>query len=220
MPDVQGIDSFDHGFDVGPDYDQVFTVAQLSAVTSPLYQERLNSLRVDVIASTNIGVRKNITGSPSRGWTGFPLMIDDNPVTSSISVLGLHSVTSNIQARLAVSTGGVLFAFIGGGSNQNGPTLTLDTFYWIEVIYDVSAATHELLWRVNGVDQTTATVAATGSDSIDYGQLVTVSGSGTGIWYAGGYWSWGSAISDTDWLGEPSPPSSGEYFIPARRRGF
>lgn len=200
MPSVQGTDAFDHGFDVPADYDALFGTP--TAVTTPLYQSRLNSLSID--SPGNEGVRKNITGSPSRGWQAFPVRIPGNPTTTAVTFCAIHSVTSNIQARISVNTSGVIHAFIGAGSQQNGPTLTADTWYWVEMIYNVSAATHSLLWRVNGTDQTTATVAATGSDSCDYAQLVSLSGNGTLTWHVGGYWNWGSAASDSDWLGEPS----------------
>lgn len=210
MPTVQGTDAFDHGFDVPADYDTVFGTP--TAVTSPLYQGRLNSCEID--SPGNEGVRKNITDSPSRGWMGFPFRIPSNPSGGALTLCAMHSVTSNIQCRITVNTSGQMRAFIGAGTDVGGPTLTPEVFYWVELIYNVVDTTHTLLWRVNGGDQPTPTVSATGSDSIDYGQLVSLSGGGTVTWHAGGYWSWGSAASDTDWLGEP--PTN--IWIPAMRR--
>lgn len=203
MPTVQGTDAFDHGFDVPADYDAKFGTP--TAVTTPLYQSKLNTLEIN--SPGNEGVRKNITGSPSRGWMGFPIRIPASPTTTSVVLAAMHSVTSNIQAKVQVNTSRVMGAYIGGGSVATGPTLAVDTWYWVELIYDASAATHALYWRVNGVDQSLATVAATGSDTVNYGQILSGSGDGTLTWYCGGKWSWGSAASSTDWLGEPSAPS-------------
>ena len=202
MPSVQGVSTHE----VGESYAATFGTP--TPVTSPLYQGRLNSLEINATGA-NEGVRKTITGSPDRGWMGCPVSLLGTP-SSGMGLFRIHSVTSNILAQISVSSGNVLFAFIGGGGTATGPTITPGTFYWIEAIYNVINATHTLLWRVNGADQTAATVAATGSDSVDYSQLFSSSG-GTD-WYAGGYWAWGSAASDADYLGEPSPAEKQSFY--------
>lgn len=210
MPTVQGIDSFDHGFDVPDDYDAFFNVDGVdpSAVTDPLYQGRLNSLRISPTGS-NEGVRKNLTGSPSRGWTGFPYRIASSP-SGPQGISRLHSLTSNNNAAIAVTSTREIFAFFTTpGTVESGPVLDVDTWYWIEQIFNVIGDTHTLFWRVNGVDQVPVTVAGTAGDSVQYAQLFSTSGEAT--WYAGGYWAWGSAASDSDWLGEPVAGSGRRY---------
>lgn len=204
MPTLQGAaDAFDHGFDVPADYDAVFGTP--TAVASPAYQGRVNSLQID--SPGNEGVRKNISGSPSRGFTALPVIKPSNPA-SDVIICALHSVTSNIQARIVWDPDGNLVAYIGGGTRAEGQQIPADTWAWIEAIYKVSAATHELFWRINGFDQPTASVAATGSDSVDYAQILSASGNGALTWHAGGYWIWGSAAADNDWHGEPRPFAS------------
>lgn len=201
MPVIQGTDDWSDAISAPP-YAAVFGTPTKVTTLELLYQDTPRSLEID--SPGNEGARRSITGSPSRGWMGIPFRIPANPSGGALTVAAMHSVTSNIQARLAVSTAGVIHTFIGAGSSANGPTLTLGAFYWVELQYDVSAATHRLLWWVNGAPQTAATVEATESDSVDYGQLVSLSGGGTVTWHAGGKWKWGSAGSDDDVLGEPS----------------
>jgi len=200
---VQGTDDFTNV--VAGSYDAFFNVDGVdpSGVTSPLYQDCTHSLRISPTGS-NEGVRKNLTGSPSRGWTGFPYQIEATP-SGGQGILRLHSNISNINASISIDGTHTSFAFIGGGSSIAGPTLAIDTWYSIEAIYNVINTTHELLWRIDGVDQTAATVAATASDAVTYAQLFSTSGGAT--WYAGGKWSWGSAANDADWSGEPTVDS-------------
>lgn len=208
MPTQQGTDSFDHGFDVPADYDAVF--GSPTSAGSPLYQGRNASLRIDAASgAATHGVRKNITGSPGLGWMGFPLRISATPA-GAVTLAALHSVTSDKQARIQVNASRVLGAYIAGGSLQTGATISVDTWYWIEMIYDATAATHSLYWRVAGSDQTTATVSATGSDTCDFSQLFSLFDDASLTWYSGGYWSWGSASTSSDWLGEPSEPVADE----------
>lgn len=196
MPDLQGISAHS----VGETYATTFGTPTI--VASPLYQGRQNSLSID--SPGNEGYRKTISGSPSRGYMGFPFTIPANPAGGALTLAAMHSVTSNIQCRLTVNTSGQMRAFIGGGTDVGGPTLTPNQFYWVDMIYKVVNATHELLWWVDGAAQSTPTVAATGSDSVDYGQLVSLTGGGTVTWTAGGFWAWGSSELDTDILGPPS----------------
>ena len=199
MPTIQGTDDFSNV--VAGSYDAFFNVDGVdpSGVTSPAYLNQPNSLRISPTGS-NEGVRKNITGSPTRGWTAFPFQISTAP-SSGQGILRLHSNTTNINASISITSGLVINAFIGAGGAANGPTLAVNTWYWIEAIYNVITTTHTLLWRVNGVDQTSATVAGTALDSVTYSQLFSTSGDAP--WYTGGYWGWGTAASDSDWQGEP-----------------
>lgn len=204
MPTIQGTDPFTNV--VAGNYDAFFNVdgTDPSGVTSPLYQDCTHSLRISPTGS-NEGVRKNLTGSPSRGWTGFPYYITTSP-SGGQGILRMSAVTAGILANVSISAARAIHAFVGAGSVVNGPTLDIDTWYWIEAIYNVLSNPHVLHWRVNGVDQTPAEVAATGGDSVGYAQLFSSSGGAT--WYAGGKWSWGSATSDSDWSGEPSPAAN------------
>lgn len=215
MPTVQGTDLFTNV--VAGSYDAFFNVDGVdpSGVTSPVYQDSTHSLKITPTGS-NEGIRKNLTGSPSRGWTGFAYQVDAAP-SGGQGISRIHSNISNLNATLSISTGMVLFVFITGGSSFNGPTISADTWYWIEQIYNVTGTTHTLLWRVNGVDQTSATATGTASDSVTYAQPFSTSGGAT--WYAG-KWSWGSAANDADWLGEPSAGVEKQSYYAYRRRSY
>lgn len=200
MPTIQGgPDAFDHGFDVPADYDAIFGTP--TAVTTPLYQDRLNSLEIN--SPGNEGVRKNISGSPGRAWMAMPVRVPSTPSSVAVVLAALHSVTTNIQARVAANIDGNFQAYVGAGTPVAGPSLAPESFHWLQMIYNTLTTTHTLHWRLGTATQTPATVAGTASDSVDYGQVMSLSGNGTLTWHVGGYWLWGTASADDDWLDEP-----------------
>lgn len=219
MPSIQGEDSFDHGFDVPADYDAVFSTPAPIAVDTPQYLDEPKALEI-VSGTGNTGVRKNITGAPSRGWTGFALEIGADPTTTSITVAAMLAVTSNFQARIAVNTDGLIFAFIsGGGTTPSGPDIVADPgYHWIEYQYDLTQTTHRVRWRVDDVLQTPAELTGqTAGDTVSYGQLLSATGNGVSTWH-GAAWKWGTASSDDDWHGEPSIEK--QSFYVSRRRSW
>ena len=198
MPTVQGTDSFDHGFDVPADYDSVFGTP--TAVTTPLYQDRLNSLEIN--SPGNEGVRKNITGSPVRGWSAFPLRVPSALPSGDVVTLGLQDAAS-VPARIIVTSSGIYASL--GASFVTATSFSVDTWHWVEMIYDVNDGTgiKKLYWRMDGTDKETVTLSSAAS-TVSFAQIVSLSGNASLTWYTGGYWVWGSAASSSDWLGEPS----------------
>lgn len=199
MPTVQGTDDFDHAIDTSF-YDAVFGAPV--AVASPLYQSQPRSLEV-VSAGSNIGVRKNYSGSPARGWLAAPLRVASALPADDVVVASFLSGTGTV-ARLVVATVG-LYPFVSG---QTQPEVAIDPdeFNWVEAIFDVSGTTHALHWALNGVTQTPATLTGQVASSVVYNQLVSLSGNAALTWHAG-LWKWGSAASSSDWLGEPAAPA-------------
>lgn len=218
---IQGEDSFDHGFDVPADYDTVFSTPAPTAVDTPQYQDEPKALEI-VSGSGNTGVRKNITGSPSRGWAGFALEIGADPITASVTLAAMLAVTSNFQARISINTSGVLAPFItGGGTTPTGPDIVADPgYHWIEYQYDLTQTTHRLRWRVDDVLQTPAELGGqTAGDTVSYNQLVSISGNGVSTWHAAA-WKWGLTDGDDVWLGEPAFGAEKQSFYMSRIRSW
>lgn len=209
MPTIQGgPDAFDHGFDVPVDYDNVFGTP--TAVTDPLYQGRLNSLEIN--APGNEGVRKNYSGGTTRAWVGFPIRFASFPTGGDTRVLTISAASDLAECFLYVNGSGQMYMNVGPNFSTSSSALSLDTFYWIEAIFDVSTTTYSGTWRISGSDQDDVDSGVLASASTcDYNQLLSFSGEGTMTWYAGGYWVWGSAASASDWLGEPSVEMGRRY---------
>lgn len=200
MPTVQGTDAFDHGFDAPADYDNVFGTP--AAVTTPLYQSRLNTLQLTASAS-NEGVRKNISGTPTIGWAGFPFAID-SLVTGEVIGVANFGTASGAVARLYAGSTGLLLSDVPGTSSTAETAISPDTFYWIEMLYD--CVNHDARVYINGALALSLDGSGTAT-TISFHQLLASpfggSPAGVQLWY-GGYWAWGSAASLSDTLGEPS----------------
>jgi hypothetical protein len=61
------------------------------------------------------------------------------------------------------ATGKAAVSFAVGGTKTDGPPMVANTWYNIQVLYDVSANPHTLDWWVDGVKQTQITTATTAS---------------------------------------------------------
>lgn len=202
MPTVQGTDDFNHAINSGA-YDAFFGAPV--QVLTPIYQSQPATLKIPS-AGTNVGVRKNITGSPTKGWMGWALRFETIPTGAGV-VCGELRDAGGTVTRFVVESSGELHCYVSGGVVRSYGVIAADTWYWVEAIFDVNDGTgiKKCYWRVNGVDQTTAsdTVAAS---TLSWSQLLSLDGNGTADWYVG-LWKWGSAASVTDWLGEPSGPT-------------
>lgn len=201
MPTIQGgPDAFDHGFDAPADYDNVFGTTV--AVTSPLYQSRLNTLELVADASNN-GVRKNISGSPTIGWAAFPFAID-SLVTGEVLPVANFGTASGAVARLYCGSTGLLLSDVPGAAGSSEFAISTDTFHWVEMLYD--CANHDARVYIDG----SLAISVDGSGTattISFHQLLLGpfggSPAGVKVWY-GGYWVWGSGAALDDILGEPS----------------
>lgn len=210
MPTIQGgPDAFDHGFDVPADYDNTF--GTFDALTSPLYQNRLNTLHA-LTNGTNQGVRKNISGSPQRAWAAFPFRYTPQPSGSTVQVFNFGT-NSGVTGGLGVGSTGFFTFTSAGGVGAPEFAASANTWYWIELIYSVSGTAHTTHARINGSDGPTANGTSTDT-FVTFNQVLSTAGNPTGFdLYWGGYWVWGTAASTTDWLGEPSAAPPGRRRI-------
>lgn len=210
MPTIQGTDAFDHGFDVPADYDATFGTP--TAVASPLYQGRNYSLEIN--SPGNEGVRKNYTGSPTRTWAGFAVYTNSLPPgPAGVTIFGMQSAASDV-ARVYFDASVGIAAYTSTGSSSS-TAITLTTFNWIEVIFNVAANPHTMFWQVNGSNGPSVPSHAVAASTVDFNQLVALAGDDTLSFYIGGYWAWGTASSDSDWLGEPGTRMSPTGFMSA-----
>jgi len=216
MPTVQGTDDFGHGTVTAPPYDFVFGVPTI--ITSPVYPNGgVKTLSV-VTTGGNIGVRYNITGTPARGWNGFAFRLTADWVQTQFATIG--ALAGN-GPRLAINVSRQLYGFFTGGGAASTPsaTLDLDTWYWIEMIANMNPTTRTCNWQLNGSDMGSFSKSGETASTAEMSQLLSYSGDPTGGTLLFGYWEWGLAANDTDWLGEPAAPSAEQTFMPIRRRG-
>jgi hypothetical protein len=201
MPALQGVDSFAHRVASaagGGLYDTVFGTPTFD--TGTVYEGGLASMLID--SPGNEGVRNLITGTPTRGFVAFALRFSAFPTGADTRLLTISSLGDLAECFLYINTIGQLYINVGPNFSPNAAALSLDTWYWIEVIFDVSTTTYTATWRINEASQTGVNSGVLASAStIDYAQLLSFSGEGTMTWRCGG-WTWGSASSGTDWLGK------------------
>lgn len=200
MPTVQGTDDFNHTIVAGA-YDAFFGTP--TQVLTPIYQSQPATLKVPSDNVNTVGVRKNITGAPTKGWMATAFRFETIPTVTGVNFAELRDAAGTV-ARVGCDSSGNVFAFQGGSTIQNYGIITADTWYWLEMIFDVNDGTgvKKLYWRINGVNQTTCTDTAAAS-TISWSQIVSLNTNGIADHYSG-LWKWGSAATSTDWLGEPS----------------
>lgn len=211
MPTVQATDDFDHAIDATYYTDGFF--GSPAAVTSPLYQSQPKSLRCTSPASGVEGVRENLTGSPAIAWAAFPLYVET--LANEHPVFNFWSAGFAEAAYLSVDPGG-LFLTLGADIGLK-TAINAGQWYWVELIYDVSANPHTLYGRVGttDLDSVSTAVAAT---TVDNSQLVVqFTPSGDDFFY--GLWKYGTASGPTDWLGEPSEIIGRKRIIGPRHLG-
>lgn len=202
MPTIHGLDTFAHKkLSTAGGGLYVTILGTPTIVTSPVFQGAPTTLQIGTTAE-NQGVRlPNFVGTPNRVWFGFPMRITgagsgDTNVCQIVPVTGA-------SLRIFVDAGEVLSAFFtAGGATVAGPTLAIDTWYWVELIVDFSTTTYTCTWRVNGVAQTTATKTGESPASGNYIQFNRFAADATDrTLYCGGM-VWGSAASNSDFYGE------------------
>jgi hypothetical protein len=204
MPTVQGTDDFNHAIDAGYYTDAFFSpgAGNPEAVNSPLYRSQPKSLHITTAAG-NSGVRHNITGAPTRGWAAFPLQVSALATAGDVMVAGFQSAATDV-GRLHLGSSG-LFLVNSTGTTGAEFAITPNTWYWVEMIFDVSGANHNVYGRVAGSDMTSpAAFSAGAGSSLDFHQLISLAGDTPALSEYFGMWEWGSAASNSDWLGEPS----------------
>lgn len=199
MPTQDFTDDFNHAITAPAFYANVFSTP--ASVGTPTFQYQPASLEVASVGS-NIGVRKNI--AYSRLWTGFAFRAPAIPGSGAINIIALHPATAgNNELRIELAATGSRFnAYFTTGGFSNGPVYNPGDWVWIEAIADFTGTTYNGYWRIDDVDQTTATLAGQTADTSDYTQMLTYSGGATLTWHAA-TWRAGQAASISDWLGEP-----------------
>lgn len=203
MPTVQGSDNFDHAIDAGYYTDGFFSpgAGNPEAVISPLYRSQAKSLHITTGAG-NSGVRHNVSGSPTRGWAGFAFQCSSLlPEGQEVTVAGFSSAATD-AGRISLGSTGLYLNNSGGSAVEFA--ISSGTWYWVEMIFDVSGTSHNVYGRIGGVDMTAPTAFSAGSAStVDFHQLLSLADdSGTVSDYYS-LWEWGQATSNADWLGEP-----------------
>lgn len=213
MPTVQGTDDFNHVIDAGYYTDGFFGTP--TQVSTPTYQANPKTLSI-VTTGGNVGARHNISGSPTRGWKGVALRLPALPtVGQDISVCGFQSTAVTV-GRLHCGSVGLYLS----NSSFNGTefAISIDTWYWVEMIFDVSGNDHNVYGRIGTSDMTSPAAHAAGASSaLDFDQLISLGGDTSGITEFYSLWKWGSAASNSDWLGEPT---SGGRLGAAQMVGF
>ena len=207
------VDDFNHAIDSGYYTDGFF--GSPTAVGTPLYQGRNPSLEIN--SPGNEGVRHNYAGGTTRGRVGFPFRTPAFPTGGDTRLLTISSAGDLAECSLYVTEGGSLLINVGANFTPN-VGISIDTFYFIEVIFDVSTTTYTATWEVDGVSKTGVSSGVLGSASTcDYNQLLSFTGEGTMTWYAGGYWEYDVVSSGTDFLGAPSGVEMQSYYTSRQR---
>ena len=200
MPTVQGSDNFGHGTATAPPFSLIFGAPTI--VTSPV-APNVGSKTLSVVSTgSDIGARYNITGTPGYGWTAIYFRITSD--WQDIYFLTLGATAGN-SAILALNASRQVYGFFTGGGASSVPSaaLSLDTWYWIEMITQFSATTRTTWYRLNGVDQGSFDKSGESSGTCDHAQFLSYALNDAGGTLLNGYWMWGSATSSTDWYGEP-----------------
>ena len=211
MPTVQGTDDFNHAIDAGYYTDGFF--GSPDAVGAPRFLSAPASLRIET-SGGNEGVRHNITGT--RGWAAFPFQTPALPASGSYSIANLGTPGGSVGALLIGTTG--LFL---ANSTTNGAEFAIDpdTWYWVEMIFDVSESNHNVYGQVAGVNMSTPGVHAAGAPTtIEFHQLLNF-GDAAGETYYYGSWQWGTAAFDSDFLGPPGAITIADTPLPRVGRG-
>lgn len=201
MPTVQGTSNFP-SFNVPADFDVVNGTP--TAVSSPLYQNRLNTMQIVAAGGSAQGVEKNLTGTPTRGWMGIALRRDASP-SSGLLAGELHNSGAGARAQIRWTAAGELHANLQGETTTaNNFATSAGSWYWVEMIYLCAAGTYLLDWQVNGSTQTAAQRTGGAGTTLDFVDAGCDAGDTGLTFFVGGYWAWGTATSQSDWLGEPS----------------
>ncbi len=200
MPTVQGTDDFNHAIDAGYYTDGFFTpgAGNPEAVAAPLYRSQQKSLHI-ITGAGNSGARHNLTGTPTRGWAAFPWQTPDT--LADCTICGFQSLGTDV-GRLAMGTTG-LYLYTSTAPPAASFAVDTNTWYWIEMIFDVSTGTHQVYGRIAGEDMPAPTGHVAAASTVDFHQLIGLAGDTATIDNYYGYWEWGSAASNSDWAGEP-----------------
>lgn len=200
MPTVSGTDLFSHGdFTVpggGPYHGMVGSLPTDDHSQVP-YGE------IAVAKWTLTGYLRYAHGSPpSRGWAGFFFRMNtgEEPAGNQ-TILQYWTLGFGQASKIYWIPATNEFAFTVGDITYNNVAIALDTYHWIELIFDASGTTHTLYYRIDG--GTAASVSDSGGGAgttVQYLELGSLFADFTSRF---GHVMWGSAASTSDWLGQP-----------------
>jgi len=171
------IDGFEHATLSGSGggiYNQVFTTPSMST----------NPKRTGTYAVAFSGATATFIKPPSVAWSGktilvgtFHVRISAGP-TNGRNIAEWSNTTDSTFGNIRITSGRVIQVRMASAESfVSGPTLSVDTWYRIDFLYDVSSSSWTLDWKVNGSAQTQATHTASGAGSFGYfafGMIETV----------------------------------------------
>lgn len=109
-------------------------------------------------AIRSVTLNSNTLGSPTAlaasFWVKFPSALPSN--SPDLCCFSTNGNDGFMFFQASNSKLGVAWA---GGSTIDGPVVTFDTWYQIDMLIDATSNPHSLSWRVNGVAQTGTTTA-------------------------------------------------------------
>jgi hypothetical protein len=174
--------SFDYGsvagLAVGPAGFKVFDSVATPAVTTS--NPRTGGYALNLTGTTavrNAALTSSTLGSPAAlaasFWVKFPSALPSN--SPDLCCFSTNGNDGFMFFQASNSKLGVAWA---GGSTIDGPVVTFDTWYQIDMLIDATSNPHSLSWRVDGVAQTgTTTAFAAGTvASWELGRVDAVSG--------------------------------------------
>lgn len=203
MPTIQGRDLFEHAISSGF-YDAFFGSPSKTTFTGNDRYRRKNDGLLIVSTGSAVGVRRNITGTPTFGYMSFALQIDGF-AAGDITIASFGVTGGVVVPALYLGASG-LYAAIGADFGAEY-ALASDKWYWVEAICDVGGTTQTMAFRVweDGLSEDGEAAVITGGTptTVLWSQFASLAGNPSGHSSWRSWWKYGSATSLTDWLDEP-----------------
>src|SRR5262245_35050971 len=217
MPTITGTDNFSHAsFSVPGGGSYIEVNGAPSYDTSILTPGMAGALLLDSSAARE-DLGKNIPSPGAIGWQGAWWRLTTEPASQADVFYMWKTAFAGAAGLTYVPSTDQLQFFMSGSANINVFTVVLNTWYWLELIWDVSSGSHTLAGQINGSNLTS--LAGSGSASnvepIYMGQGAAATQS-----QRFGDWRYGTAASTSDFLGVPTDPTTftttGESSSPVR----
>jgi hypothetical protein len=139
------------------------------SISSAVKHSGAYSLRLQAAPNVNtlIFLGSGISGSTSHVVAVVFVRFDTLPAGGNSNVFRLGKLDSSFFAIVRISSAGVMSAQAGGGTSQNGPTITPGDGVWhrLDLHLDTSGTTWALDWQVDGNAQTQATEGGHAADT-------------------------------------------------------
>jgi len=176
--------------------------------TTFLHGNEPNSLEISTTAANEFVYYSNFGGAPTRVMTGFWFYFSSFPgADAQIAKIDVASC----EARLIMQSSGEPYIKADGSptmaSQLYGSNLSTGTWYWVELMLDVSANPWEFR-AIIGATTLSTTGALAASDGGNGFVLLGTNRADTITCYYS-YLHYGTATGDTDWFGEQSQSAGG-----------